>query len=73
MSTGKPIMIASTPHGPPNSYLRRGVRWREETRKGTSNVRVVLIELLVPLLTLVGDFYEVFFLGRLRRPLMQGG
>jgi hypothetical protein len=45
----------------------------QRTRKGFSNVRVMLIELLVPLLTLVGDFHEVFFLGRLCRPLAYGG
>jgi len=45
----------------------------ERTRREFSNIRVMFIKLLVPLLTLGGDLDEVFFLGRLCRPLAHGG
>ena len=35
----------------------------QRTQKGFSNVRVMFVELPVPLLALVGDFDEVFLLG----------
>ena len=41
----------------------------EIMRRGPSNIRVMFIEFLVPLLAFVGDFDDVFFFGRLRRPL----
>ena len=45
----------------------------ERTQKGFSNIRVVFIELLVPPLTLIGDFDEAIIFGRRDRPLTHGG
>ena len=45
----------------------------ERSQKGFSNIRVVFIELLVPLLTLIGDFDEAIIFGGRDRPLTHGG
>jgi len=45
----------------------------KRTWRGFSTIRVMFIKFLVLLLTLGGDFDEVFFFGRLCRPLAHGG
>lgn len=44
----------------------------EKTREEYLYIRVVFIEFLVPLLTLIGDFYEPLFFCGLCRPLTHG-
>lgn len=57
MSKGKPVIIARTPMGPPNSYLMILVIIVLQFLD--TNLPVVLVELLVHFLALICYFYHI--------------
>jgi hypothetical protein len=54
MSIGNPIIIAVTPHGPPNSHLESGQLWKEN-KEPRENLPRMGVEKLISLAAFISD------------------